>query len=260
MFKTSPLLCLFFIGFALASEAENEGVTKFFQELITRKSKLAPETKWSYGSSINGFRIFLQNLKVESGYDKNSISVVSAQVRPGSYKAARKIRLTFELKNGKVSSQKATVGEIPDEHKGNYETSFETAQMGMEFKWTPRLLPFPDFLHVDVFSDSFHDVLSTTGLKHSWTGFDVDIEKILEGDENNVEDRVSKMAIAGVARSWWQKTVVAQQDFIQQELNKVIKSDWLIRAFSNPPTYEKVIKKSLGNTLTMISKIINQRP
>lgn len=83
--------------------------------------------------------------------------------------------------------------------------------------------PGDDFLaglRVDHFGST---VLSATGITHSWTDFNVDIEKMMQDNNNDVEDRISKMVFTGVTTAWWRLTVRENDDFIKEALTKALK-------------------------------------
>lgn len=114
------------MGFSLASQAQNEAVTKIFQELVNKKKDITHEIFiGSFGNGVNRFHINARDVRVKSGYNKESISGLSAQVTKDSSSGNFDIKLTFGFKNGKVASQEATVSYLPDEkYVGQYETSF----------------------------------------------------------------------------------------------------------------------------------------
>lgn len=204
----SALLVIISLSLISCQPDKDDKLTSLFQDFVDtelRNTNSAYDFS-SYGFGIGGQRITLNELRVTQGYKKDSISAVTAQFTTKNLPFMRKIKLTFELKNGKILTKKATV----DDHKGQYETSFESAQFEIQFHWYPR----SGGIHLDRSSGK---TLWSNGVVHAWTGFDVDIENMIKFDESFISNSV----FSRVAEEWWRVNFNLNAAFMEEGLKEI---------------------------------------
>lgn len=221
--KAISVLCLL-IGLSTVScqrAIHNEALTNLFKGIVDEK--LNDESRGPFGGFASrdegGFfhsRIALDNLKVEAGFDKESISAIAGHFVTLE---TRLLRLTFQLANGKISSPATIKGE----HEGHYETAFESAQFEVNMVWPDAALRNTRHLGIHVRPST--KMLWATGVTNKWTGFtkkvEDEIEQILKENQNELHNSDFNSRLFGrVVRYWWNRIVQANERFIIDEIWK----------------------------------------